>query len=90
MGSTAVDEAALLSFREAADFADNVEEVSRAAEYLQIVAAGAVDRTRREAAVAARSAAVGSGSGSGWSRAGLGRGGRLGHGMGRRNGRGGS
>ncbi|WP_251042262.1 HNH endonuclease signature motif containing protein [Arthrobacter sp. ISL-69] len=65
IGSTAVDDAALLSFREAADFADNVEEVSRAVDYLQIVAAGAVERTRREAAVAARSAAVGSGSGSG-------------------------
>ncbi|WP_104172496.1 HNH endonuclease signature motif containing protein [Arthrobacter sp. Y81] len=65
IGSTAVDEAALLGFREAADFADKVEEISRAAEYLQIVAAGAVERSRREAAVAARSAAVGSGSGSG-------------------------
>ncbi|WP_258073899.1 HNH endonuclease signature motif containing protein [Arthrobacter sp. Y81] len=66
--STAVDDTALLSFREAADFADKVEEISRAAEYLQIVAAGAVDRSRREAAVAARSAAAGSGSstGVGW------------------------
>jgi hypothetical protein len=65
IGSTAVDAAAMLCFREAADFADNVEEVSRAVEYLQIVAAGAVERSRREAAVAARSAAVGSGSGAG-------------------------
>ncbi|MEV7132497.1 DUF222 domain-containing protein [Arthrobacter sp. NPDC093128] len=65
LSSTAVVETALLSFREAAAFADKVEEISRAAEYLQIVAAGAVDRTRREAAIAARSAAVGSGSGSG-------------------------
>jgi hypothetical protein len=63
LSSTAVADAALLSFREAADFADNVEEVSRAVEYLQIVAAGAVDRSRREAAVAARAAAVGSGPG---------------------------
>ncbi|MDQ0077816.1 HNH endonuclease signature motif containing protein [Arthrobacter oryzae] len=62
MSSTAAEDAALLSFREAADFADNVEEVSRVVEYLQIVAAGAVDRTRREAAAAARSAAVGSGA----------------------------
>ncbi|MDR6506869.1 DUF222 domain-containing protein [Arthrobacter oryzae] len=62
VGSTAVEDAALLSFREAADFAANVEEVSRAVEYLQIVAAGAVDRTRREAQAAARSAVVGSGS----------------------------
>ncbi|MBT2535828.1 HNH endonuclease signature motif containing protein [Arthrobacter sp. ISL-69] len=65
LSSTAVDDSALLTFREAADFADNVEEVSRAVDYLQIVAAGAVERTRRETAVAARSAAVGSGSGSG-------------------------
>ncbi|MEV7133553.1 DUF222 domain-containing protein [Arthrobacter sp. NPDC093128] len=71
IGSTAVDDAALLSFREAADFADDVEEISRATEYLQIVAAGAVERTRREAAVAARSAAVGSGS-AGWGSAGSG------------------
>ncbi|MDR6504849.1 DUF222 domain-containing protein [Arthrobacter oryzae] len=62
VGSTAVEDAALLSFREAADFAASVEEVSRAAEYLQIVAAGAVNRTRREAQAAARSAVVGSGS----------------------------
>ncbi|MBT2536767.1 HNH endonuclease signature motif containing protein [Arthrobacter sp. ISL-69] len=65
LSSTAVDDSALLSFREAADFADNVEEVSRAVDYLQIVAAGAVDRSRREAAVAAGSAAVGSDPGSG-------------------------
>ncbi|WP_396020160.1 DUF222 domain-containing protein [Arthrobacter sp. ISL-69] len=65
LSSTAVDDSALLSFREAADFADNVEEVSRAVDYLQIVAAGAVERTRREVAVAARSVAVGSGSGAG-------------------------
>ena len=76
LGSTAAEDAALLSFREAADFAANVEEVSRAVEYLQIVAAGAVDRTRREAQAAARSAAVGSGAagsgsaGSGWRAAG--------------------
>ncbi len=63
IGSTAVADAALLSFREAAAFADNVEAVSRAAEYLQIVAASAVDRSRREAAVAARSATAGSGAG---------------------------
>ena len=88
IGSTAVDEAALLGFREAADFADNVEEVSRAAEYLQIVAAGAVQRSRREAAVAARSAAVGSGTGTAGS-GGRARG-RLGHRMGHRNGRSGS
>ncbi len=46
--------------REAADFAATVEEISRSAEYLQVVAAGTVDRTRRQAQAEARSAAVGS------------------------------
>ncbi len=72
MSSTAVDDAALLGFREAADFADKVEEISRAAEYLQIIAAGAVERSRREAAAAARSAAAGSDSGAGGSGAAVG------------------
>ena len=62
LSSTAAEDAALLSFREAADFAGSVEGISRVVEYLQIVAAGAVDRTRREAAAAARSAAVGTGA----------------------------
>ncbi len=48
--ATAAADAALLGPGEAAEFAGQVEELSRAAEYLQIVAAGAVDRTRREAA----------------------------------------
>ncbi len=84
LGSTAVDDAALLNFRAAADFADKVEEISRAAEYLQVVAAGAVDRTRREATAAARSGRGRLGlGGSGWV-TGCGRparAGRLGHGM---------
>jgi hypothetical protein len=63
LGSTAVADAALLDFREAADFAADVEEISRAVEYLQVVAAGAVDRTRRQAAASV--GATGSGSGSG-------------------------
>ena len=71
VGSTAFDDAALLSNREAADFADKVEEISRTAEYLQIVAAGAVERSRREAAVTARSAVAGPGS-AGWGSAGSG------------------
>nr|WP_235506068.1 HNH endonuclease signature motif containing protein [Arthrobacter sp. Leaf337] len=62
--STAVEDAGRLGFREAADFAANVEDVSRTLEYLQIVAAGAVDRTRREASAAAR-AGTGSVSSSG-------------------------
>ncbi|QCO96421.1 DUF222 domain-containing protein [Arthrobacter sp. 24S4-2] len=62
LSATAVADTAMLGFRESADFAANVEEISRAVEYLQVVAAGAVDRTRRQAAAAARSAALGSGS----------------------------
>ncbi|WP_254678724.1 hypothetical protein [Arthrobacter sp. 24S4-2] len=63
LSSTVVAEAALLDFREAADFAANVEEVSRTVEYLQVVAAGAVDRSRRQATAAAR---AGSGAAVGW------------------------
>ncbi|TQJ39902.1 uncharacterized protein DUF222 [Arthrobacter sp. SLBN-112] len=37
------------SYVEAADFADGVEELVRTAEYLQILSAGAVDRTRAQA-----------------------------------------
>ncbi|KQN86480.1 hypothetical protein ASE96_12955 [Arthrobacter sp. Leaf69] len=50
--ATAVGDAALWDFREAADFAGTVEELSRVAEYLQVVAAGAVDRTREQATAA--------------------------------------
>ncbi|MDV8149618.1 HNH endonuclease signature motif containing protein [Arthrobacter sp. B10-11] len=63
--STAVAGSAVMGFREAADFAANVEEIARSMEYLQVVAAMAVDRTRREASAAAR-AGSGSGSGVGW------------------------
>ncbi len=35
---------------EAADFAGRVEELSRTVEYLQLIAAAAVDRTRKESA----------------------------------------
>ena len=48
--ATAVADAALLGFGGAAEFAGRVEEASRAVEYLQLVAAAAVDRTRKEAA----------------------------------------
>ena len=50
--STAAGDAALWDFREAADFAGTVEELSRVLEYLQLVAAGAVDRTRKQATAA--------------------------------------
>ena len=69
--ATAVADAGKRGFRESAEFAACVEEISRAVEFLQVVAAGGVERTRREAVAAARSATVGSarvGSGSavGW------------------------
>ncbi|MFJ6534972.1 DUF222 domain-containing protein [Paenarthrobacter sp. NPDC091711] len=44
-----IDEVRLLGFVEAADFAGRVEELSRSVEYLQVVAAQAVERTRTEA-----------------------------------------
>ncbi|MCD4853430.1 HNH endonuclease, partial [Arthrobacter sp. AK01] len=46
---SASDEASVFGFVEAADFAGKVEEISRSVEYLQIVAAHAVERTRLEA-----------------------------------------
>jgi hypothetical protein len=51
----------MMGFREAADFAAGLEEFSRNMEYMQVVAAGAVDRARSEASAAAR---AGSGSGA--------------------------
>ncbi|CAN7283957.1 DUF222 domain-containing protein [Arthrobacter sp. LjRoot78] len=61
--STAVEDAGVMGFREAADFAANVEEIARSLEFLQVVAAGAVDRTRREAPAAGR---AGSGAAVAW------------------------
>ena len=57
-GSTAAGDAALWDLREAADFAGTVEEFSRVVEYLQLVAAGAVDRTRKQAAASAGKAST--------------------------------
>src|SRR6478735_4173771 len=48
--ATAMQDAALFGFQEASEFAGGVEEASRAVEYLQLVGAAAVDRTRKEAA----------------------------------------
>ncbi|MGM7775472.1 DUF222 domain-containing protein [Arthrobacter sp. KNU-44] len=50
--STALADARVLAFPEAADFAGKVEEISRTVEFLQLVAAQAVERTRREAQAA--------------------------------------
>ncbi|WP_427131171.1 DUF222 domain-containing protein [Pseudarthrobacter sp. S9] len=59
VSSTAVEDAALRGFRAASDFADRLEELSRTVEYLQIVAAGAVDRTRNRAAASPASGSKG-------------------------------
>ena len=59
VGSTAVEDAGSWGFRAASDFAGQVEEVSRAVEYLQLVAAAAVDRTRKQSAAAGAGAAAG-------------------------------
>lgn len=53
--SAAVSEARLFGFADAADFAGKVEEISRTVEFLQIVAAEAVERTRCEAQAALQS-----------------------------------
>ena len=63
--STALSDARLFGFPEAADFAGTVEEISRTVEFLQIVAAEAVERTRREAQ-AARQASPAPGWRTGW------------------------
>ncbi|MDN4646594.1 HNH endonuclease, partial [Arthrobacter sp. PsM3] len=56
VSSTAVQVAAFRGFQAASDFAGTVEELSRRVEYLQLVAAAAVDRTRKQAAATAAKA----------------------------------
>ncbi|MET4541195.1 hypothetical protein ABIE37_002990 [Arthrobacter bambusae] len=46
---SAANKTSLLGFYEAADFAGKVEEIARSVEYLQVVAARAVERTRNQA-----------------------------------------
>ena len=46
--ATVVEDAASWGFRTASDFAGSVEELSRTMEFLQLVAASAVDRTRKQ------------------------------------------
>jgi hypothetical protein len=60
------DELALAGFREAADFADLAEELSRRVDHLQLLAAAAVDRTRTAAINAAGPAAKAAGWTTGW------------------------
>ncbi|MET3370606.1 UNVERIFIED_CONTAM: hypothetical protein ABIE34_003883, partial [Jeotgalibacillus campisalis] len=59
---SAAGEARLFGFVEAADFAGRVEEISRSLEYLQVVAAQAVERTRKEARQAPQGSSGSSGS----------------------------
>ncbi|WP_307857010.1 DUF222 domain-containing protein [Pseudarthrobacter albicanus] len=47
LGTTAVADSAAFRLTDATDFAGRVEELSRTVEYLQLVAAGAVDRARK-------------------------------------------
>ncbi len=61
LSSTAAQDAALFGFAAAADFAGDVEEIARTLEYLQIVAAGAVDRTRKETTEGAGTGEIGTG-----------------------------
>ncbi|MDR7081482.1 hypothetical protein J2X01_000759 [Arthrobacter ginsengisoli] len=61
-------DALLFGVTEASDFAGRVEELSRRVDYLQLVAAAAVDRTRSQAAADAGTAAAKSGTATpaGW------------------------
>ncbi|MDP9904149.1 HNH endonuclease signature motif containing protein [Arthrobacter bambusae] len=56
--STAVADARSFGFLDAADFAGTVEEISRTVEFLQLVAAQAVERTRSEAPASRRPSAA--------------------------------
>ncbi|MBP2394778.1 hypothetical protein JOF38_002023 [Paenarthrobacter nicotinovorans] len=49
LGSSVAADTRLFGFGEAADFAGRVEDLSRQLEYVQVVAAQAVERTRTEA-----------------------------------------
>src|SRR5688500_992657 len=63
---SAPGELALAGFREAADFADLAEEISRRAEHLQLLSAAAVDRTRTAAINAAGPTSKATGWTTGW------------------------
>jgi hypothetical protein len=64
--SSAPEELAAANFLQAADFAELTEELSRRVEYLQLLAAAAVDRTRTEAINAAGKASRAGGWTTGW------------------------
>ena len=63
---SAPGELAVAGFREAADFADVAEEISRRVEQLQLLSAAAVDRTRTTAINAAGPASKATGWTTGW------------------------
>ena len=56
VSATAVEDAECWGLAAASDFAGSVEEISRTVEYLQVVAASAVDRARKQSAAAAEKA----------------------------------
>src|SRR4029453_16099416 len=64
--SVTVAGALTFGFAEAARFAGRVEEISRTVEYLQVIAAHAVERTRTQAQHARPSSAAGTGWQTGW------------------------
>ncbi|XAS73357.1 DUF222 domain-containing protein [Micrococcaceae bacterium Sec5.1] len=64
--SATVAGALAFGFTEAAGFAGRVEEIARTVEYLQVIAAHAVERTRTQAQQARPSSAAGTGWQTGW------------------------
>ncbi|MGO4587346.1 DUF222 domain-containing protein [Paenarthrobacter sp. 2TAF44] len=64
--SFTVTGALVFGFTEAAGFAGRVEEIARTVEYLQVIAAHAVERTRTQAQQARPSSAAGTGWQTGW------------------------
>ncbi|MGO4248869.1 DUF222 domain-containing protein, partial [Paenarthrobacter sp. RAF54_2] len=64
--SFTVTGALVFGFTEAAGFAGRVEEIARTVEYLQVVAAHAVERTRTQAQQSRPSSAAGAGWQTGW------------------------
>ncbi|CAH0183344.1 hypothetical protein SRABI26_01487 [Arthrobacter sp. Bi26] len=66
LSATAVLDAGSWGFRAASDFAGRVEEFSRTVEFLQLVAASAVDRTRKQSAADAGAAGAVTSWTTGW------------------------
>ncbi|MFP3459917.1 DUF222 domain-containing protein, partial [Arthrobacter globiformis] len=64
--AAAAEELAAANFIQAADFAELIEKLSRRVEHLQVLAAGAVDRTRTEAIYAAQTTSKAPAWTTGW------------------------